>query len=197
MYKDKTKTNLNIFLILVQAVKVDTDPCNPSPCGPNAECNRGSCTCYSNYFGDAYSGCRPECVLNSDCDRTKTCSNQRCIDPCPGTCGQDARCDVINHIPTCSCPERTSGDPFVVCRPFREPVGEYCLIFFLQKEQHLHVLTLNFNAKYLYLQKHHVTYVLHHPAALTVNVAKLTTMQFALASLASLVHHPRADLSAW
>ncbi|KAF4526820.1 hypothetical protein B566_EDAN018173, partial [Ephemera danica] len=92
------------------------DPCNPSPCGANADCNDGLCTCIRNYFGDPYVSCRPECVLNSDCDRTKACSSQRCIDPCPGTCGQGARCDVINHIPTCSCPEGTTGDPFSLLR---------------------------------------------------------------------------------
>lgn len=116
-------TTLCVF-ILVQEIKRPEDPCNPSPCGANAICRDGSCTCMQNYFGDPYSGCRPECVLNSDCDRTKACINQRCIDPCPGTCGQGARCDVINHIPSCSCPEGTSGDPFVNCR-YYEPVGKY------------------------------------------------------------------------
>lgn len=55
--------------------------------------------------------------MNSDCPRNKACLNQKCHDPCPGTCGQGAVCDVINHIPTCSCPSETSGDAFVVCRP--------------------------------------------------------------------------------
>ncbi len=54
------------------------DPCNPSPCGANADAAvRGSscaCTCRPEYFGDPYAGCRPECVVNSDCDLTKSCS---------------------------------------------------------------------------------------------------------------------------
>lgn len=99
------------------------DPCNPSPCGPNAACQDGVCTCLPNYFGDAYRNCRPECTMNSDCPRNRACVNQRCIDPCPGVCGQSATCDVINHIPTCNCPERTRGDPFVACRPI--PKGIY------------------------------------------------------------------------
>ena len=70
--------------------------------------------------------------MNSDCPRKKACSNQKCIDPCPGTCGQNARCDVVNHIPTCSCPEGTSGDPFISCREVRVPgIKFYHFIFFL------------------------------------------------------------------
>lgn len=62
-------------------------PCDPSPCGSNADCNDGICTCRHNYFGDPYSGCRPECTMNTDCSPQKTCINNRCVDPCPGTCG--------------------------------------------------------------------------------------------------------------
>lgn len=96
-----------------------TDPCNPSPCGSNADCRDGICTCQRNYFGDPYVNCRPECTTNSECSPNRACSNQRCIDPCPGTCGQNAECSVINHIPTCSCPRGLEGDPFVVCRPIQ------------------------------------------------------------------------------
>lgn len=95
---------------------MNEDPCNPSPCGPNAQCDGGSCTCLPDYFGDPYSYCRPECTMNSDCSRVKSCANQHCIDPCPGTCGSNARCDVVNHIPMCSCPAGTTGDPFTRCR---------------------------------------------------------------------------------
>lgn len=95
---------------------VPTDPCNPSPCGQNAQCNNGQCTCLPLYRGDPYTGCRPECTMNTDCSPNKACSNLRCIDPCPGTCGQGAICDVVNHIPTCSCPQGYEGDPFTNCR---------------------------------------------------------------------------------
>ncbi|KAG8232833.1 hypothetical protein J437_LFUL013159, partial [Ladona fulva] len=108
-------------LVVVQDRPVMKDPCHPSPCGPNADCTAGQCKCITNYFGDPYQGCRPECVLNSDCARDRTCISQRCVDPCPGTCGQGANCDVVNHIPTCSCPPQTSGDPFIACRHV-EPV---------------------------------------------------------------------------
>lgn len=95
---------------------VPIDPCNPSPCGQNTECNNGICTCIPLYQGDPYTGCRPECSLNTDCSPNRACINLRCIDPCPGTCGQSALCDVINHIPVCTCPRGLEGDPFTMCR---------------------------------------------------------------------------------
>lgn len=96
------------------------DPCNPSPCGPNANCENGICKCLDQYFGDPYSGCRPECTTNNECSPTKACINNKCADPCVGVCGQLARCDVINHIPTCSCPSPLSGDPFILCKEVKE-----------------------------------------------------------------------------
>lgn len=41
---------------------------------------------------------------------------QKCRDPCPGTCGVNARCQVINHNPICTCKAGFTGDPFVTCR---------------------------------------------------------------------------------
>lgn len=105
------------FVGISAAEPVQSDPCNPSPCGPNAQCRDGGCTCLPEYQGDPYSGCRPECVLSTDCSRDRACIRNKCADPCPGTCGQGATCDVVNHIPICSCPQGTSGNPFVQCRP--------------------------------------------------------------------------------
>lgn len=111
-------TNSNVLLIPEPPVPViPEDPCNPSPCGPNTQCRDGVCTCLPEYQGDPYRGCRPECTMNTDCSPNKACSNFKCIDPCPGTCGQAAVCDVVNHIPTCSCPPDLEGDPFVLCKP--------------------------------------------------------------------------------
>jgi hypothetical protein len=100
---------------------VKTDPCNPSPCGANAQCDNGVCTCLPEYQGDPYRGCRPECVLNSDCTRDKACIRNKCTDPCPGTCGQNAECAVINHIPTCSCIQGYTGNAFVLCTRVTQP----------------------------------------------------------------------------
>lgn len=59
--------------------------------------------------------CRPECVISSDCPRNQACNNQKCIDPCSGTCGWKALCQVVNHNPVCSCPSGFTGDPFFRC----------------------------------------------------------------------------------
>jgi hypothetical protein len=77
----------------------------------------GSCVCLPQYFGDPYTGCRPECVINSDCDRSKACLNNKCYDPCPGTCGLDAECRVVNHAPSCACIVGYTGDPLSACVP--------------------------------------------------------------------------------
>lgn len=100
------------------------NPCHPSPCGANAVCKErngaGSCTCLPEYFGDPYTGCRPECVTNSDCDRSKACINNKCKDPCPGTCGLHAECRVLNHAPSCTCLPDYTGDAATACHPILE-----------------------------------------------------------------------------
>lgn len=104
----------NNLILAVEPPK--SDPCNPSPCGSNAQCYDGVCTCNPEYHGDPYSGCRPECVVNNDCPRDKTCIRNKCKDPCPGTCAQNAICNVINHTPMCNCPSGFTGNAFVDCR---------------------------------------------------------------------------------
>lgn len=95
------------------------NPCTPSPCGPNAICREqngaGSCSCLPDYIGNPYEGCRPECVLNSDCPSNKACIRNKCEDPCPGSCGANADCQVMNHLPTCTCRTDYTGDPFKYC----------------------------------------------------------------------------------
>jgi hypothetical protein len=94
-------------------------PCHPSPCGANANCREqngaGACTCIQDYVGNPYEGCRPECVLNSDCPSNLACLNSKCKDPCPGTCGRNAVCQVVNHLPSCTCLTGYTGDPFRQC----------------------------------------------------------------------------------
>ena len=94
------------------------NPCEPSPCGPNSVCRitngHAVCSCQPNFLGSPPS-CRPECVVSSECPQNQACISQKCQDPCPGTCGIDARCQVVNHNPICSCPSRFTGDPFVQC----------------------------------------------------------------------------------
>lgn len=102
-----------------EAINEITRPCTPSPCGPNAMCREqngaGSCTCLPDYIGNPYEGCRPECVLNSDCPSNRACIHNKCQDPCPGTCGHNADCQVVNHLPLCTCKPSFTGDPFRYC----------------------------------------------------------------------------------
>lgn len=65
-------------------------------------------------------GCRPECIVSAECDQHLACINQKCKDPCPGTCGFNARCQVKSHNPICSCPTNYIGDPFEQCTPKRK-----------------------------------------------------------------------------
>ncbi len=100
---------------------IPRSPCDESPCGRNAECSEyngaARCTCISPYIGDPYTtGCRPECILNTDCPSNLACINQHCRDPCPGVCGSNAECSVANHIPICACSRGFMGDPFSGCR---------------------------------------------------------------------------------
>lgn len=104
------------------------DPCYPTPCGINTICrtsvNSAVCECIPGYYGSPTgAGCHPECVISSDCERTKACVNNKCIDPCPDVCGYGATCKTVNHSPICSCPDRTIGDPFVECKPQRDEIN--------------------------------------------------------------------------
>lgn len=107
----------DFFFIFTETIPVVYDKCQPSPCGANADCNDGVCTCGTNYFGNPYLSCRPECTINSDCAPHLTCVNNKCINPCNNLCGQGALCEVYNHIPMCSCPTNTTGNAFFSCSP--------------------------------------------------------------------------------
>lgn len=96
----------------------DLDVCNPSPCGPNSQCRdvnkQAVCSCLPRYVGSP-PGCRPECTVSAECPQDKACVNQKCIDPCPGACGTNSDCSVINHNPICACLNGFTGDPFRYC----------------------------------------------------------------------------------
>lgn len=110
---------------------VPQNPCHPSPCGPFSECRDHNgyaiCSCLSNYIGSP-PACRPECSVSTDCAPDMACVNRKCIDPCPGTCGQNARCHVTKHSPICSCPPGHSGDPFVRCFVYESRLSLQCTV---------------------------------------------------------------------
>lgn len=99
---------------------IPSNPCVPTPCGPNSNCHTVNevavCSCLPNYIGRA-PNCRPECMTNSECTRNLACVNERCIDPCIGTCGAYATCSVFNHQAVCRCQDQFTGDPFSACSP--------------------------------------------------------------------------------
>jgi hypothetical protein len=81
---------------------------------------RAVCTCLDDYLGDPQSGCHPECTIHSDCPGDRACLNQKCRDPCPGTCGLGANCIARNHVAICSCPPGYMGDAFTHCLKTRK-----------------------------------------------------------------------------
>lgn len=92
----------------------------PSPCGPNSNCRATAdsaiCSCIPGYLGRS-PNCRPECTTNSECPNTRACINEKCRDPCRGTCGNNAQCHVNKHQPICQCLDHHTGDPFTGCSP--------------------------------------------------------------------------------
>lgn len=107
-----------IVLAVQQLPEPARNPCLPSPCGFNAVCNDingiPSCTCLPEYQG-LPPNCHPQCAINQDCPSDKACINQKCRDPCPGSCGQNAVCNVFSHVPACTCRQGFTGDPFSSC----------------------------------------------------------------------------------
>lgn len=122
--------NLYIFSYKT-ALAEPIDPCHPSPCGPYSKCRtfngHAVCTCLDICIGSP-PNCRLECIVSSDCRPNKACINNKCQDPCPGTCGVNAQCQVVNHNPVCSCGSDFTGDPFVRC--FVED-SKFCIFLYL------------------------------------------------------------------
>merc|ERR1719341_3125779 len=103
------------YICQSQRCVVKPDPCDPSPCGPGAECSvtrtgNAICRCQPGLIPnpDTISGCKPECVIDPDCQQGYICQSQRCVekpDPCdPSPCGPGAVCTVnFQGNPICRC----------------------------------------------------------------------------------------------
>lgn len=163
---------------------VHDDPCNPSPCGSNAQCRDGVCTCLAEYHGDPYSSCRPECVLNSDCSRDKACIRSKCVDPCPGVCAPNAICEVFNHIPMCSCSQGMEGNAFVQCQ-----LGMQGILYFVLKLESI----LQTFSKHPQSNPNRQTLAIHHRVGPTVNARKEMDSRSAHAFLAIWDTHRLVD----
>lgn len=104
----------------VTLAPIPPNPCTPSPCGPNSQCQvvvgQAQCGCVAGMIGSV-PNCRPECIISSDCPSSQACMNQKCVDPCPGTCASNAECKVVNHSPLCICTSGYTGDGFRNCLP--------------------------------------------------------------------------------
>lgn len=97
-----------------------SNPCTAHPCGPNSRCRvvagAAECSCLPGMIGFT-PACRPQCIAATDCPASQACVNQRCVDPCPGTCAVSADCRVIDHSPVCVCRPGFTGDAYSNCRP--------------------------------------------------------------------------------
>ena len=94
------------------SIETSIHPCFPNPCGENASCKKhpkkdhaAACVCMKGYFGDPFTLCQPECTQDNDCPTNRACRNQKCVDTCPGFCGDNAFCTILNHVQSCDCLE--------------------------------------------------------------------------------------------
>lgn len=107
-----------------------SDPCRPSPCGPNTRCtvnknNIAQCRCLANFKPDRHTinGCIPQCVRDIDCGPGSRClaGVNKCARICDtNTCGIDAICTPQRSRPVCSCPDGFEGNPDISCTRQRQ-----------------------------------------------------------------------------
>lgn len=161
--------------------------------------------------------CRPECLISAECTLKEACIRQKCADPCPGTCGVNARCQVINHDPICSCSGGFTGDPFIQCHPmpgiFYFPIKHICTIVLYNKYffmtsfrsycfQYDDMTSKHYCCNRVFLQRNpeilkgQRILVFHLLAALMPNVKRVKEVHPALAYKVLSVLHHLADLSA-
>ena len=60
------------------------------------------------------------CSSNNDCPKDQQCYSGQCVSPCRSSsnpCPRTAQCRVVDHAPTCLCPQGTTGVPLQGCFP--------------------------------------------------------------------------------
>lgn len=98
----------------------DVNECTQNPCHPSAKClnTPGSfqCSCLDGKVGDPYTepGCNKpnECKKHEDCPSNLACVKGTCTELCNNACGNNALCQMIEHVPSCNCPSGYLGDAF-------------------------------------------------------------------------------------
>lgn len=157
-------------------ISSDVDPCNPSPCGSNSICRvtdgHAVCSCQPGLIGSPPS-CRPECIVSAECALPLACLNSKCQDPCPGTCGLNAKCNVVNHNPICSCPPGYNGDPFRHCQLVP---GTYYTFETAPNSLRVYFLTNRSHACFQLLRRNHRDLRIHvcHHLAVRMQFVKCT-----------------------
>ena len=117
----------HLLCIIKQTLDGSEDPKDPNDCSAHCGSNtirtkptvNATCTCECKpaYVGNPYLGCRPGCLLNSDCPFEQACLSNQCKDPCPGVCGHNSLCIVTNQRPSCLCKKGHGGNPYEGCSP--------------------------------------------------------------------------------
>jgi len=110
--------------------KLDHDPCDPNPCGPNSICKQGEfgdeydkkvgayCLCEEQFYGKP-PNCRTGCQSNNDCKSNEICDKSKnCVNYCASSiCGLNSMCRNANHTePRCSCIEGYIPQSKIGCR---------------------------------------------------------------------------------
>lgn len=103
----------------------DFDPCDSVQCGSNSKCVKkngiGFCKCLPNFIGNPYEGCtvsakfEQKCFQHTDCLSNQTCIQNKCINPCPDFCPENAECKINDHILLCTCKTGYTGDNYNFC----------------------------------------------------------------------------------
>jgi len=124
-----------VNILVKRATRPPSNPCQPSPCGPNTICTvngdgNAICNCVPGMIPkpDTITGCAPECVRDPDCSSGDVCLNQRCVpepDPCnPSPCGPGAVCSAQKQgnrysNPICRCEPGLIPNPDTItgCKP--------------------------------------------------------------------------------
>lgn len=121
------------------------NPCDSIQCGNNTKCVQqngiGLCQCLPNFIGNAYVGCiratKPDqkCLKHTDCLSTQTCIQNKCINPCPDFCPDNADCKINDHILVCSCKAGYSGDDYHYCTKIERDGEFFNYNFFLRNSR--------------------------------------------------------------